>query len=264
MISIRDLKCAYNGKDVVVHIKSLDIPPGEFVGLLSVSGGGKSTTLETLGLMNKTFLPGSTVTLQPDADGPAYDYETLWKNANAKEIAAVRSRYFSFIFQRTNLMPNFTAYENICITQMLQGKSMAEATTHAREVMALMGLKKVDEAKKAHELSGGEQQRVAFVRAITPDFRIIFGDEPTGNLDEENAQALMGKLHDKVKEQSRTAVIVSHDLDLISRYADRLIVLQKRHKTGECFPEHIFRCDTDSTRMRTWRDHEGQPVNDLT
>jgi ABC-type lipoprotein export system ATPase subunit len=263
LFHIKDLKCSYNGKDVVVHIQDLTIERGKFIGLLSISGGGKSTILETLGLMNKTFLPSSQVTFYPTPDGPGYDLVDLWKSSNQRQIAALRAQYFSFIFQKTNLMPNFTAYENICITQMIQGKSKQQAVEHAKAVMEELGLEKVEEAKKATELSGGEQQRVAFVRAITPDFSVIFGDEPTGNLDDENSRLLMDRLQRTIREKNQTAVVVSHDLDLIQDYADQLLILQKHHKTGELFPENIFHSELDAQGQRQWKDHRGQVVPEL-
>ncbi|MEM7657432.1 MAG: ATP-binding cassette domain-containing protein [Bacteroidota bacterium] len=263
LFRIEDLRCSYNGKDVVVHIKDLTIERGKFIGLLSVSGGGKSTTLETLGLMNRTFLPDSNITFFPEETGAGYSYTDLWKPSQEKAISALRARYFSFIFQRTNLMPNFTAYENICITQMIQGKSQAEAIVHAKEVMEELGLEKVDESKKAYELSGGEQQRVAFVRAITPEFSVIFGDEPTGNLDDENSRLLMDRLQKTIREKNRTALIVSHDLDLMKEYADQLLVLQKPHKTGELLPENVFHCQISPEGARVWQDHTGQAVPEL-
>jgi ABC-type lipoprotein export system ATPase subunit len=263
IFSIENMRCAYKGDQVVVEIDKLDIPRGSFVGLLSISGGGKSTTLENLGLMNRTFLSGSRITLSPSQE-ESYDYEELWKDSNERLRAKIRSQHFSFIFQQTNLMPNFSAYENICIAQMIQGKPKAEAIAHAKEVMELIGLGQVSAEKKSYELSGGEQQRVAFARAITPEFSIIFGDEPTGNLDNENSHALMGKLHETVKKRGRSAIIVSHDLDLIQTYADHLVVLTKENELGCLKAENIFSADTDDPRTRRWQDGNGKEVKDLT
>ncbi|MEM7374164.1 MAG: ATP-binding cassette domain-containing protein [Bacteroidota bacterium] len=260
LFRIRNLQCSYDGMEVVVHIPELDIPRGGLIGLMSVSGGGKSTTLETLGLMNHTFLPGSDITFFPDEEGEGYAFEHLWKSENDLNISRIRNEHYSFIFQKTNLMPNFTAYENICITQMIQGKSRSESIQHARQVMDELGLEKVDEQKKAFELSGGEQQRVAFVRAITPSFTVLFGDEPTGNLDVENSRILMSRLCQTIEEKNRTAIIVSHNIGLMEEFADMLLVLQKPQKTGILHKKNIFTSQKDEQGQRSWMDSDGNSV----
>ena len=263
LFRIRNLRCSYDGEEVVVHIPSLDIPRGGIIGLMSVSGGGKSTTLETLGLMNRTFFSGSEITFFPGKEGGGYSYEELWQAENDRSISRIRSEHFSFIFQKTNLMPNFTAYENICITQMIQGKSKAASIHYAKQVMEELGLEKVEEEKKAFELSGGEQQRVAFVRAITPEFTVLFGDEPTGNLDMANSRALMSRLAQAIQEKERTAIIVSHNIDLMEEFADVLMVLHKPYKTGELLPEHVFTSEMGTEDRRLWLDVHGNRVLDL-
>lgn len=263
LFRIRNLRCSYNGSEVVVHIPEIDIPRGGLIGLMSVSGGGKSTTLETLGLMNQTFLPDSEITFFPSEKGEGFPFESLWKSENDRAISRIRSEHYSFIFQKTNLMPNFTAYENICITQMIQGKSKSEAIRHAKATMEQLGLEKVDEEKKAYELSGGEQQRVAFARAITPDFTVLFGDEPTGNLDIENSRVLMSRLYQTIKENDRTAIIVSHNIELMEEFADHLLVLQKPHKTGELLPQHVFHSKIDDSKQRLWYNYKGESVSHL-
>ena len=263
IFEIRNLRCSYDGQKDVLEIKTLDIPRGKFVALLSVSGGGKSTALESLGLMNRTFRKDSEIILYPHAEEDGYDYRELWLNRNESLAASIRSKHFSFIFQQTNLMPNFTAYENICISQMIQGKSQAEALAHVREVMALIGLDEVEETKKSWELSGGQQQRVAFARAITPDFSVIFGDEPTGNLDPQNAHALMQKLYEAVKEKKRTAIVVSHDLDLVQEYADMMLVITKPDQVGMLELENIFQCEVDASGRRQWSNSTGEQIEDI-
>ncbi len=263
IFSIRNLRCSYDGQQEVVHIPQLDIPRGKFVGLLSVSGGGKSTTLETLGLMNMTFLPGSEIKLYPEPDGPGVDYAALWADKTEKEAAAIRRGNFSFIFQQTNLMPNFTAYENICLSQMIQGKSQQDSLDQVKKVLHKIGLDQIQQQQKPWELSGGQQQRVAFARAITPDFSVIFGDEPTGNLDPQNSRALMGMLYEAVKEKQRTAIIVSHNFTLIEAYADMLILLTKPGKVGTLAPENVFFVNRDEQGKRTWTDGKQQTIENL-
>jgi ABC-type lipoprotein export system ATPase subunit len=127
-------------------------------------------------------------------------------------------------------MRNFTAYENISITRMLQGYSQEEAFAKAHQVIKDLGLEEhVNETTMAHNLSGGQQQRLAFARAIIPDFTVLFGDEPTGNLDADNARKTMELLSNKLNEmQGSSAIIVSHDMRLSMDFADVIIKIKKR------------------------------------
>lgn len=263
IFSIKNLRCAYDGETAVVEIPELNIPRGRFVALLSVSGGGKSTTLETLGLMNMTFLPDSEIIFYPEEEGPGYDYRDLWADKSEREASAIRRGNFSFIFQQTNLMPSFTAYENICLSQMIQGKSWAESLVLVEEVLNKIGLEEIRPTQKPWELSGGQQQRVAFARAITPDFSVIFGDEPTGNLDPENSSALMQMLHDAVTSKKRTALIVSHNIPLMEAFADMIIVLTKPQQVGTLSPENVFTAQFAEDGTKTWVDGQQKEVADL-
>ncbi len=233
LFTLQNLTCAYrqpNGMagNPVLKIAELQIPKGKIIVLLGKSGAGKSTILETLGLMNNTLSNNSQLLFMPN-ENEKYHFETIWEKKNIDEI---RKKHFSFIFQNTNLMPNFTVYENICLTQMIQGSSKADAMQKAQKMMRQIGLQEIDEYKKPHELSGGQRQRVAFVRAITPNFTVLFGDEPTGNLDEINSRELMNILSRNVREHQRTAVIVTHNIDLALEFADQIIILTKNNESN--------------------------------
>jgi lipoprotein-releasing system ATP-binding protein len=260
---IDDLSCAYNRGKVVLRIKDLTIPRNKLVVLIGKSGSGKSTFLETLGLMNNT-IAGGDIRFYSDENADPISYRTIWENTNSYEKARIRREYFSFIFQNTNLMPNFTAYENACLTQMIQGKPFDVARENVKEVMSTMGLGEVPEWKNASELSGGQKQRLAFVRAITPTFTILFGDEPTGNLDESNSDELMAILKDNLTRNQRSAIIVSHNIHLSLKYADVIILLKKMPDSdGECV--EINQTDTytkvaDSNKWHLWN---GQEVNNI-
>lgn len=133
-----------------------------------------------------------------------------------------------FSCQREFVMRNFTAFENIAFTRMLQGYSKFQCYQRTRAVLAELGLEHVDESRMAHELSGGQQQRLAFARAILPDFSVLFGDEPTGNLDGENAVRVMEILSSKLTElDDASAIIVSHDMHLAVTFADIIIKIRK-------------------------------------
>lgn len=244
---IRELACAYNKGKTVLRIPHLDIPQGELVFLLGVSGSGKSTLLETLALMNNTLASGE---VHFSSNNNSFKFSELWQKNDAEAIAQVRKKHFSFIFQDTNLMENFTAYENICLAQMIkQDVRQEEAMTGAKQLANQVGLSsgELNADTLAVNLSGGQRQRLAFVRAINNDFSVIFGDEPTGNLDEANANELLRILKQNLKGTS-SAVVVSHDIDLAVQHADRIVVITKSPKGyGEILPENIF-------PAQSWRD----------
>lgn len=263
IFTLKNLTCAYSIKGklpkIALKIEHLEIPRQKIIMLLGKSGAGKSTILETLGLMNNTLVKGSTLQFYPNREEKdVVNFVHLWKkgNDNGESIADIRNKYFSFIFQSTNLMPNFTAYENICITQMIQGTSKKEALEKVEKMMSKVGLGDVAQHKKAYDLSGGQQQRVAFVRAITPNFTVLFGDEPTGNLDEGTANKLMKILIKKVQEDGKTAIIVTHDIELALDYADQIIIItkEKGDKYGQILNENIFNSlrTKNKDRKVTW------------
>ncbi len=251
LFQIRDLTCAYNKGRTVLNIKELDIPQGELVFLLGVSGSGKSTLIETLALMNNTLASGEV----HFADN-ALKFSELWKKNDPVEIARVRKKHFSFIFQETNLMENFTAYENVCLSQMIkQNVRQDEAVAGAKQLADQVGLtnQELNADTLAVNLSGGQRQRLAFVRAINNDFTVIFGDEPTGNLDEENANELLRILKQNIGQKS-AAIIVSHDIDLAVQHADKIIVITKSPEGyGEILPQNIFNKKTWQTNTAEFR-----------
>ncbi len=235
LFEIENLRCSYDknyregASKVVLEIKSLGIPYGKKVFIVGESGIGKSTILEVLGLMNNTIVPdASSRFVFYDRSGVATDLLALWRDGDDTRLSGFRREHFNFIFQSTNLMRNFTAYENISITRMLQGYSQQESFDRAAQVLADLGLEHVGKERMAQELSGGQQQRLAFARAIIPDFTVLFGDEPTGNLDSENAVRAMELLSSKLSGVSdSSAIIVSHDMHLAVTFADIVIKIRK-------------------------------------
>ena len=227
---IENLKCSYNQQDVVLEIEHLEIPRGKVVFIVGESGCGKSTILETLGLMNNTIYQPDTVSkfiFKPD-EHHIIDCRHVWKSSN-KVLSDIRKRYFSFIFQQTNLMRNFTIEQNACLPQLIKEKKTSRKSYE--ELLKSVGLEQIIQEHKNNigELSGGQQQRLAFGRAFMPEFQILFGDEPTGNLDPHNADKLMqltaAEIH---KSQTKTAIIVSHTPDLYNKYADIIIEIHKK------------------------------------
>jgi len=235
LFEISHLRCSYDRpfkeglSKVVLEIRHLVLPRGKKIFIVGESGIGKSTILEVLGMMNNTIVPDkSSQFFFYDDEGISYDLIDMWAGGSDKVLSDFRLRHFNFIFQNTNLMPNFTAYENIAITRMLQGYSREEAFGKTSAVLKDIGLGFLDTDRISNELSGGQQQRLAFARAILPDFSVLFGDEPTGNLDPENAMAAMELLSRKLSTlKGSSAIIVSHDMHLATSFADIVIKVRK-------------------------------------
>lgn len=234
LFEIQHLRCSYDkhyreGQSrVVLEIEHLAIPRGKKVFIVGESGIGKSTILETLGMMNNTIVPGDpTSFVFYEDDDKQVDLKSMWRKRD-KVLSDFRLKHYSFIFQSTNLMKNFTAFENIAFTRMLQGYSRFSCFQRTRKVLEDLGLSHVEQSRMAQELSGGQQQRLAFARAILPDFTVLFGDEPTGNLDAENAVRVMEILTSKLNEhEGASAIIVSHDMHLAVTFADVIVKIRK-------------------------------------
>lgn len=232
LFNLNNLVCEYPNTNLkVLEVVELQIPKNEIVVILGLSGIGKTTILETLALMNNTIKPNTETTFNFHAtsNGNSIDFKKLWKENNDQNISNIRNRHFSFIFQDANFMPSFTALENMYLTLLLQGESQKGAEAKVKPYLEELGLTEViNENKKIYELSGGQKQRIAYIRAIAPYFTVLFGDEPTGNLDIFSAHKLMRSIKANIKETERTAIIVSHDIDLSLKYADRLIIINSR------------------------------------
>lgn len=254
LFEIRNLSCSYDKpyvsgeSKIVLEIESLVIPRGKIVFIVGESGIGKSTILEVIGMMNNTGIHTPDVIFRfYEKDDQYIDLSDMWVRNNDKELSAFRLKHFNFIFQNTNLMRNFTAYENIAITRMLQGYSMAESIDKAERILEDLGIEKLDKSRNAQELSGGQQQRIAFARAIIPDFSVLFGDEPTGNLDGENAMRAMETLSSKLRSiPESSAIIVSHDMHLAVTFADMIIKVSRKDGHGFINDRSVFVKDGSS------------------
>lgn len=245
LFEIKDLRCSYDkhyhegSSRVVLEISHLVIPRGKKIFIVGESGIGKSTILETLGMMNNTIVPSDdTRFMFYDSDGNKTDLKAMWHKSD-RVLSDFRLHNYNFIFQSTNLMKNFTAFENIAFTRMLQGFTRFSSFQRTKKTLEDLGLEHINEKRMAQELSGGQQQRLAFARAILPDFTVLFGDEPTGNLDAENAVRVMEILNKKLTEhEGASAIIVSHDMHLAVTFADVIIKIRKeirpkRHEDDE-------------------------------
>lgn len=190
----------------------LHIEKGEVVSIVGASGAGKSTLLHILGTLD-----------QPDKGDIIIDNNNLTK-FNSNEIARFRNLHIGFIFQFHNLLPEFTALENICIPAYIGNKNNRDIEKKALDLMNLLGIKERKNHKPS-QLSGGEQQRAAVARALINNPSIIFADEPSGNLDSANAEDLHHLFFKLREDLNQTFVIVTHNLDL-AHMADRKLEMK--------------------------------------
>lgn len=228
VFNIKDLQCQYQGTlRPVLEIDELSIEKKDIVFFIGASGIGKSTILETLGLMNNTLKANpNSIFKFTNENKEDLDLLKIWQ-ASEKAIAEFRRKYMSFIFQSTNLFSTLTAFENVLITPLLQGVSRAEAIEKAKDIFKKVKLDDQVAQKNITHLSGGQKQRLAFARAIVTNASVLFADEPTGNLDLANASILMKVLIDIIKEKEKTAIIVSHDINLALNYATKIVLIDK-------------------------------------
>lgn len=206
MLSVSDLTRHYRspgGEDLtVLENVSFDIPAGETFSIVGPSGSGKTTLL------------GLCAGLDRASSGSVVLNEIRLDNLSEDERAEVRNRHVGFVFQNFQLIPTLTALENVMVPMELRGDSLAE--TVAREWLEKVGLGKRLDHYPA-QLSGGEQQRVCIARAFSTSPQILFADEPTGNLDAENATGIVDLIFDLNRNAGTTLVLVTHDLELAAR-----------------------------------------------
>jgi len=201
VVSLRNVIKRYtrgNQAVEVLHGLNLEIPPGEFLALMGPSGSGKTTVLNLIGGLDKPS--GGEIIVAGER------VDTL----SSGQLAKWRARHVGFIFQFYNLMPMLTAEKNVELPLLLTNLSSAQRKKNVEAALALVGLS--DRAKhKPTELSGGQQQRVAIARAIIADPTILVCDEPTGDLDRQTAEEILGLLQILNREQKKSIVMVTHD-----------------------------------------------------
>ena len=231
LFEISNLKCSYKTSvRPVLEIEELNINKGEIVFIIGPSGVGKSTILETFGVMNNTIKNNLNFTFNFFPNNQPIDMTTIW-NRTDSQISEMRRSYFSFIFQSDNLFHSLSGIQNTISASLLQGTKNNKTIKQLKEIFKLIIpelLPRITNDFKISELSGGQRQRLSFARAILSNFKVLFADEPTGNLDWYNAEKLMNFIKDKIKNQQKSAIIVSHDIDLSMNFADKIIYIDRK------------------------------------
>lgn len=196
---------------IVLDGVDLSLQPGEKVAVIGRSGSGKSTLLHLLAGLDT-----------PDAGSVRIAGTDLVRATN-NQRAGVRNRHMGFVYQNHHLLAEFTALENVAMPLRIAGQSAAQALESASRLLAAVGLA----ARETHTpdaLSGGERQRVAVARAIAGTPSVVLADEPTGNLDSENARQVMSLLHELGTQHGTACIVVTHDPDMLDQY-DRVLHL---------------------------------------
>jgi ABC-type lipoprotein export system ATPase subunit len=225
--NIKNLSCSYSASvRPVLEIEQLQIENGERVFFIGPSGVGKSTILESLGLMNNTIQENSNSVF----DFLGESFIDIWDKGEA-ELKKKRNENFSFIFQSNNLFGSMTGYQNIISGAIINGEHeisslKRKAAIIVGELLSDLNIKSGEDFN-IFEMSGGQKQRVAFARAIIANKDILFADEPTGNLDWYNAEKLMMYLDVKLG-SDKTAIIVTHDIELALKFATKIVLIDKK------------------------------------
>lgn len=208
MIEIKNLTKKFGNLEVLKGV-SLTVNKGEVISIIGPSGAGKTTLLQLIGTLDKPT--GGTI---------LFNGEDVCR-MNSKRVAAFRNKHIGFVFQFHQLLPEFTALENVTIPALIAGRKRKEAEEEAMELLRTMGLEERADHKPS-ELSGGENQRVAVARALINHPDVILADEPSGSLDSRNKEELHKLFFNLRDKFGQTFIIVTHDESLAS-YTDRTI-----------------------------------------
>lgn len=210
MIQLHDIRKSFGSLQVLKGI-DLTINQGEIVSIVGPSGAGKTTLLQIIGTLDRA---DSGRVLFDGVDVSLY---------NEKQLSAFRNKHIGFVFQFHQLLPEFSAVENVMMPALIKGDSMADARCRAMEMLDFLGL--TDRAAhKPAELSGGEKQRVAVARALVNHPQVILADEPSGSLDTQNKEELHRLFFDLRRDLGQTFIIVTHD-EALATTTDRTIRL---------------------------------------
>ncbi|MBO4308069.1 MAG: ABC transporter ATP-binding protein [Bacteroidales bacterium] len=214
MIRVEHLYKSYGSLEVLKDI-NIEVSDGEVVSIVGASGAGKTTLLQIIGTLDR-----------PDK-GSVFVNDIDVTKLSERELSRFRNQNIGFVFQFHNLLPEFTALENVCMPALIAGKTMEEAS---KEAMAIMDFLKITDraTHKPSELSGGEQQRVAVARALINRPAVVLADEPSGNLDSVHAKELHSLFFSLRDQYKQTFVIVTHNMEF-AEMSDRKITIKDGH-----------------------------------
>lgn len=211
MIEICNVTKSFGNLQVLKGI-DLQIESGKITGIVGPSGAGKTTLLQIMGSLDK-----------PDSGKVLYDGKDIF-SLGEKQLSAFRCRHIGFVFQFHQLLPEFTALENIMIPALIAGQSQHEADARAKELLELLGLAE-RAGHKPNELSGGEKQRIAVARALVNRPDVVLADEPSGSLDTRNKEELHKLFFDLRDRLGQTFVIITHD-EKLAAMTDRTVSMK--------------------------------------
>jgi lipoprotein-releasing system ATP-binding protein len=213
MIKAKNIHKYYGSLEVLKGV-TVTIDKGEVVSIVGASGAGKTTLLQILGTLDN---------MSKNGESSLEINNTLVNKLSDKQLAKFRNEHIGFIFQFHQLLPEFTALENVCIPAFIKGTDKAKAEAEAKKLLNFLGLSHRYNHKPA-ALSGGEQQRVAVARALINNPAVVFADEPSGNLDSESAEKLHKLFFELRAQFGQTFVIVTHNEEL-ANMADRKLTM---------------------------------------
>ena len=219
MIEVRNIHKAFGPIEVLKGI-NLTIQDGEVVAIVGKSGAGKTTLLQIMGTLDQPTFPAEGAGERPEIIINDIDILKLKES----QLAKFRNRHIGFVFQFHQLLPEFSALENVMMPAMIAGIRNSKARCRARELLDFLGLKN-RMTHRPSEMSGGEKQRVAVARALMNRPDVVFADEPSGSLDSQNKQELHQLFFDLRKEFQQTFVIVTHD-ESLAKMSDRVIHME--------------------------------------
>jgi lipoprotein-releasing system ATP-binding protein len=211
IIEVKNVFKSYGDLPVLKGV-SMSVNKGEVISIVGASGAGKSTLMHIIGTLDQAD-KGQVIIDDKDLSG-----------LRGKALSDFRNKHIGFVFQFHQLLPEFTAIENVCLPALIGGESMNTAKEKAKKLIDRFGLSDRANHKPA-ELSGGEQQRIAVCRALINNPKVIFADEPSGNLDSQNSEALHKLFFELRDELGQTFVIVTHN-EKLAGMADRKLVMK--------------------------------------
>jgi lipoprotein-releasing system ATP-binding protein len=211
MIQVHDIHKSFDTLEVLKGI-NLEVQQGEVISIVGASGAGKTTLLQIIGTL-----------LHPDT-GSIHINNIDVTALSERELAHFRNQHIGFVFQFHNLLPEFTALENVCMPALIKGVTLDDAKKKAMPLLEFLNVSQRAEHKPG-ELSGGEQQRVAVARALINHPDVVLADEPSGNLDSKHANELHNLFFDLRRQYNQTFIIVTHN-ESLAKMADRTITMK--------------------------------------